>query len=93
MTSDVTTSEIRISIVEAIEIELETVRVRTERAEPLVGMLRQEAEHRVHQICDEADHYNSSMLEVHKEILERMRYGLGYFACVQEGYFAKNYPI
>ena len=48
MTSDVTISEARSLVVEATEIESETVGVRTEREEALVGTPRQKDERRVH---------------------------------------------
>ena len=48
MTSDVTISEARSSVTEATEIESETVRVRTEREEALVGTPQQKDECRVH---------------------------------------------
>ena len=48
MTSDVTISEARSSVVEATEIESETVGVRTEREEALAGMPRWKDECRVH---------------------------------------------
>ena len=48
MTSDVTIFEARSSVVEATEIESETLGVRTEREEALVGMARRKDEYRVH---------------------------------------------
>ena len=48
MTSNVTISEATSSVVEATEIESETVRVRTEREEALVRTPRRKDECRVH---------------------------------------------
>ena len=48
MTSDVTISKARISVVEATEIKSETVRMRIEQEEALVGTLRRKDECRVY---------------------------------------------
>ena len=48
MTSDVIIFEVRSSVAEATEIELETVGMRTEREKALAGTPRQKDECRVH---------------------------------------------
>ena len=57
---------------EAIEIELEIVRVRIEREKTLVGIPDGRKSAKCTAIRDETDHRNSSVPEVHKETPGRM---------------------